>query len=173
MIDKEAQSLSTPHVVYQHRQTGWAMLLIGCIPAAGVALQFALVAPAQRSLPPAVFIFLSMAMAFVLLVFTSLSLTITRDDLRVRFGIGIVRKTIALDDIVDAVVVRTHWYEGWGIRRTRRGMLYNVAGFDAVRLRLRNGRATIVGSDDAERLAYAIRRTIDERRRRSRVSTVA
>lgn len=162
---------STPHVVYQHRQTGWAMLLIALLPAACVGLHFAFVAPAQRSLPPALFIGLTIATAFTLLVFTSLSLTVTRGYLLVRFGIGIVRKTIALDDIVETTVVRTHWYEGWGIRRTRRGMLYNVAGFDAVRLRLRSGRAAMIGSDDAARLAATICRTIDERRRAAGVAT--
>ena len=47
---------------------------------------------------------------------------------------------------------------GWGLRRTRRGWLYNVSGFDAVLLRLTNGRSVMVGTDEPRRLKTAIER---------------
>ena len=47
---------------------------------------------------------------------------------------------------------RTRWWEGWGIHYTRRGWLYNVAGFAAVVITLHTGQRFLVGTDEPERL---------------------
>ena len=75
-----------------------------------------------------------------------------------RFGPGWPRKTVRLADIAAAEVTRTTFLEGWGVHRTRRGWLYNVSGFDAVLLRLANGRTLMVGTDEPRRLKAAIER---------------
>ena len=157
---------TTPRVLYQHRQPGWAMLLVACVPALAVTTYVTLSATTDalpRHLPLGLFL----VTAFVFLSFTSLSVIVTRDYVVARFGIGVVRKTVALADIADVQVARTRWYEGWGIHWTRRGMLYNVAGFDAALIHLASGKSVIIGSDDAARLVSSIRRAIDERRARS------
>ncbi len=160
-------TLSSPHVLYEHRQTGWVMLAIGCIPALCVGTIWLLSPVSDQQLPPPLLPGLCVITAVVLLGFPSLSVMVTRDDLIARFGIGLFRKTLALQDIVGVEVARTRWYEGWGIHWTRRGMLYNVAGFDAVRIALASGKKVMIGSDDAPRLASAIRRAIDARRVRA------
>lgn len=48
-------------------------------------------------------------------------------------------------------------YGGWGIRFGRGGMAYNVSGNMGVQLELRRGKALLVGSQRAERLASVIR----------------
>ena len=47
---------------------------------------------------------------------------------------------------------------GWGIHLTPYGWLYNVSGFDAVAITLRNGRKVALGTDDPHGLVDAIRR---------------
>ena len=149
---------------YEHRQTGWAMLALACVPAVCLGVILMMAPEARRTAPTPLLIGLGVVMAVVVIGFTSLSVMVTPDHLVVRFGIGLFRKSVALADIVGVEVTRTRWYEGWGIHWTRRGTLYNVAGFDAVRIRLANGKAMLVGSDDAQRLAAAIRRATDDRR---------
>ena len=157
--------MTTPgRLRYEHRQTGWMMVVASCVPALCLAIVL-LTADTTQDVPTPLLSGIVVVTLVVLIGFSSLQVRLTADDLVVRFGIGLVRKSVRLKDIVTAEVVRTHWYEGWGIHWTRRGMLYNVAGFDAVRLRLVNGKALMVGSDEAERLAAAIGRVLDERRR--------
>ncbi len=155
---------TTPHVFYQHRQPGWALLLFACVPVLCVTTFLLTSSATGQRLPTPLAVGLCVVTGFVFLSFTSLSVTVTRDALLARFGIGIVRKTVALADITGVEVAHTRWYEGWGIHWTRRGMLYNVAGFDAVAIRLASGKSLIIGSDDAPRLAASIRRAMDDRR---------
>jgi hypothetical protein len=54
-------------------------------------------------------------------------------------------------------LARSNWREGWGIRVTSRGMLYNVSGTGAVEVRLRSGERFRLGSDEPETLLRAIR----------------
>ena len=88
----------------------------------------------------------------------ALTVRIEGEDLQVRFGLGWPRKTVRLAEIAVVEVTRTTFMEGWGVRRTRRGWLYNVSGFDAVLLRLTNGRTLMVGTDEPRRLKTAIER---------------
>ena len=153
-----------PTVVrYQHRQTGWPIVAGALLPFVFAVAR--LLAPQPR--PPGAPLGPALVLVSVVLLvgFSSLSVTVTRDRLVARFGVGLVRRTIALDDIVDVQLERTRWVEGWGIHFTRRGMLYNVGGFDVVALRLAGGRRVRIGSDDVERLAAAVRHAVAERRR--------
>ena len=74
-----------------------------------------------------------------------------------RFGLGIIRRTIALADVTGCTVVRNPWWYGWGIRLIPHGWMWNVAGLDAVELQFRTGRRFRIGTDDPEGLAAAIR----------------
>lgn len=159
------EPMSTPRVLYEHRQTGWVMLAMACVPLLCLGTIWATTPPARQALPPALLPGIGIVTAVVLFGFKSLSVMVTRDDLIARFGIGLFRRTVALSEVVAVAVARTTGYQGWGIHRTRNGMHYNVAGFDAVRLELANGRRPMIGSDDASRLAATIRRAIDDRGR--------
>lgn len=67
-------------------------------------------------------------------------------------------------DWSDAEVARSRWWEGWGIRITPRGMLYNVSGTDAVEINLRSGQRLWIGTDEPEALAQALRIAISRPR---------
>jgi hypothetical protein len=102
--------------------------------------------------------------SFVLLVlFYRLSVEVTREHLRFRFGIGLIGRTFDVAEIVAASAVRNKWYYGWGIRLTPHGWLYNVSGFDAVEVQMRSGKKYRIGTDEPEALAGALNRAIGTR----------
>jgi len=74
------------------------------------------------------------------------------------FGPGIIRKRVRLVEIVGCEPIRIRLWCGWGIHLTPYGWLYNVSGFDAVAISLRNGRKLALGTDDPHGLVDAIRR---------------
>ncbi|MDQ2667752.1 MAG: hypothetical protein M3Z05_17310 [Gemmatimonadota bacterium] len=58
--------------------------------------------------------------------------------------------------VTDAEVTESSAWEGWGIRMTQRGMLYNVWGTKAVEVRLQSGERFRLGTDEPGALAAAI-----------------
>jgi hypothetical protein len=103
---------------------------------------------------------LLIATPLLLLVFAAFDgLTVRIDDqaLSWRFGhLGFPRGRVGLNEITAADVTRTTFWEGWGIRRTRRGWLYNVSGCDAVLVTRRDGKTFLLGSDEPRKLKAAI-----------------
>ena len=91
-------------------------------------------------------------------LFHSLTIEIADCELRWRFGPGWIRKRIPLDLILSAEPVRTHVLEGWGIHLSRFGWLYNVSGFDAVAIRMKNGQHFALGTDEPAILAGRLRK---------------
>ena len=88
--------LSTPRVLYEHRQTGWVMLVCACVPFLCLGTIWLMTPPANQQLPAPLLPGIGVVTAIVLIGFSSLSVRVTRDDLVARFGIGLVRKSIAL-----------------------------------------------------------------------------
>lgn len=91
-----------------------------------------------------------------LALFHALTVEVRHGQLRIRFGIGLIRKTIAVKEIEQVETARNRWWYGWGIRLTPHGWLFNVSGLDAVQIRLRNGRAYRIGTDEPDKLCAAI-----------------
>jgi hypothetical protein len=55
--------------------------------------------------------------------------------------------------VVSVEVIRTSFLNGWGIHYTQRGWLYNVSGYGAVAVTLRNGKRFCLGTDEPDALA--------------------
>lgn len=139
---------------YQHTQTGrWLFYVFGLV---ALAMIVALVTIEINPVGVIAVLLIILALA----VFSSLTVTVTDDAVRIRFGLGCFRKRFALSDISDVRVVRNSWLYGWGIRVTPHGWLYNVAGLDAVELEMKSGRHYRIGSDQAGELYAAIRAAI-------------
>ena len=135
---------------YRHTQVGWVILAL----LAAFAFFF------WRGLPPeaaavARLPFLVVA-AVLLLGFSALTVEVDDEAIRLRFGVGLVRKRIPLADVSAWRAVRNPWYAGWGIRLGPRGVLWNVSGFDGVELDLPGGRRFRVGTDEPDALVSAI-----------------
>jgi hypothetical protein len=101
----------------------------------------------------------SLILLVCLVLFYKLRITIKDQTLGASFGSGIIRKRIRLAEIVGCEPIRIRWWYGWGIHLTPRGWLYNVSGFDAVAITLRDGQKFALGTDDPHGLADAIRRS--------------
>ncbi|MDP3879079.1 MAG: hypothetical protein Q8Q07_02070 [Dehalococcoidales bacterium] len=135
---------------YEHTQVGY--LVIIAMVAAIVLVGTILANTGTNWIAVAVLIIV----AVFLLLFSTLTVVIREDDLKVRFGPGLVRKRFNLHDIESCRVVKNPFYYGWGIRLTPHGWLYNVSGFSAVEIKLRTGKKFRIGTDVPMELERAI-----------------
>lgn len=139
------------HAVYSHTQAVkllWAILLPVTV-GVGVSLL------AQKGITgwPGVALLLVVNVG-LLLVLGHFTIEVGEGRVEWRYGVlGWPRWDAKLDQITGVEVTTSTALEGWGIRRTKTGMLYNAHGQQAVRLRLREGRTLRLGSDEPERLA--------------------
>ena len=99
---------------------------------------------------------------FILVSFVSLQVIIDKKYLQIKFGYGIYQKKFSLNDIVSVKTVRNHWYYGWGIRGWfwPKMWIYNVSGFDAVEIKLKNGKIYRIGTDEPKKLERTIFQSI-------------
>jgi hypothetical protein len=106
-----------------------------------------------------ILILVVVAVALIVLsaFFSRLTITIEGGFLRAAFGPGLTVKNVALSEIASCEPIRIRWWYGWGIHLSPYGWLYNVAGWDAVAITLRDGRKFALGTDDPQGLTDAIR----------------
>src|ERR1043166_5948467 len=107
---------------------------------------------------PGVTFFTSLVLLLCPLLFWKLTITVDNETLCASFGIGLIRKTAPVANIVACEPIRIRWWWGWGIHLTPYGWLYNVSGFEAVVVTLRNGSQFCLGTDQPNELVDAIRR---------------
>jgi hypothetical protein len=138
---------------YRHTQVGYMTLTVLLVVA------FAVVALSSRNARP-VTLGVASLIAICAVLFSSLTVEITDGELRFHFGPGFWRKRFALIDVAAANQTRSSWWEGWGIRITPRGFLYNVSGTNAVEVELRSGKRFRIGTDKPEALVQALRTAI-------------
>ena len=140
---------------YEHTQIGhviiWSLLAIILIASGGL-----IGSPFHRELA----LFVSIVLLVCLILFYRLRITIEDETLRASFGPGIIRKRVRLAEIVACEPIRVRWWHGWGIHLSPYGWLYNVSGFDAVAITLRDGRKFALGTDDPDGLTAGIRDAI-------------
>ena len=148
---------------YEHRQGGGFMRLTFLLGFLALPVIYALdpkTAPALLIAAPL------LALTFV--AFDGLTVRVTAEAVTWRFGhLGFPRGQVKLSDVSGAAVTRTTFWEGWGIRRTARGMLYNVSGFDAVVLHRHGGKPVMIGTDEPRKLKAAIDAALQHPRARA------
>ena len=98
----------------------------------------------------------------VLGMFSRLTVTVDDQMIKIQFGLRIIRKTFPLKEIEAYCAVKNPWYYGWGIRFTPRGWLFNVSGFSAIELQMKNGKAYRIGTDDPDNLETALREALNK-----------
>lgn len=96
---------------------------------------------------------------FVLSSFITLSVSVDKDYLRIKFGWGVFRKKFAINEIATVTQVKNHWYYGWGIRLLLRPRIwiFNVSGFDAVEIQMKDKKIYRIGTDAPQELEAAIK----------------
>jgi len=135
---------------YRHTQIGYLMI---AVLAAGV---LGLAASVAFGGGPRVLVVVSAILGLCLLLFPTLTAVVQRDRLRCFFGLGLIGREIPVTEIVAVSVVRNPWTYGWGLRLIPGGWLWNVSGFDAVELRLNDGKLFRIGTDEPDALHAAI-----------------
>lgn len=90
-------------------------------------------------------------------LFFQLTVTVDERELKISFGIGLIKKAWQLEKIMTTTPVQTKWWEGFGIHYTSRGWLYNISGMEAVEIELESGRHFRIGTDEPRALIGAIK----------------
>ncbi|MCC7469822.1 MAG: hypothetical protein IT284_01650 [Bacteroidetes bacterium] len=151
--------------IYKHTQIGYLMLVITLV----VLVFFTWLQITARAEPPSIDSGANFAMTAVMVLvvlilasFTTLSVSIDENYLRIKFGYGIFRKKFSASEIASVAQVKNHWYYGWGIRLwfCPKMWIYNVSGLNAVEIRMRNRKVYRIGTDEPEKLESAIKQVI-------------
>jgi hypothetical protein len=137
-------------VIYRHTQIAWAILI-----PVDISFIFLIYLFATEGDPA--FLLTLLLLAVISALFFALTVTVTDEEVEIKFGVGLVRKRVRLNDVFLVEPHRTRFWEGWGIRGTGEARIYNVSGFDAVSLTLSTGTKIIIGTDDQTRLINAIK----------------
>jgi len=148
--------------LYQHSQPAtWLLILLFAIIGIIVVPTFITVneeplsSVANITLISVLVIFL-----ITILLFYSLKVTITNKDLKIAFGIGLIRKAYQLQDIKACKTVENPWYYGLGIHFIGTGWIYNVSGSKGIEIEMKNGKKNRIGSDEPEKLAAELQKLI-------------
>lgn len=143
-------------MTYRHTQVG--TVVIGAVAVMALITVLVLV-PAAGSVSLPVLAVLAITGA-VLVTFSSLTVEIEKDTLACRFGVGLIRRSIPLSEIDHVRAVVNPWFVGWGIRWIPgSSWVWNVSGFQAVELTMKNKRRFRIGTDEPEALVQAIERS--------------
>jgi hypothetical protein len=105
-------------------------------------------------------VILAVILGIVCALFHSLTVRVTRSDIALSFGVGLIRKQFPIGDISRARIVQNRWYNGFGIRKIRGGWLYNVSGFDAIEIQLKNERKYRIGTNQPKELLAVVESAI-------------
>jgi len=101
-------------------------------------------------------VMLAVINGIVFALFHSLTVRVSRSEIALSFGVGLIRKQFPIGDISSASIVQNRWYNGFGIRKIRGGWLYNVSGFDAIEIQLKNERKYRIGTNQPKELLAAV-----------------
>lgn len=147
---------------YKHTQIGYLLIFITII----ILVFFSWVQIMARLETPSVdsgtnfaITTIMVLVLFILSSFSTLTVTIDKKFLKIRFGWGIYNKKFLLSEIATVKKVKNHWYYGWGIKFWfwPKMWIYNISGFKAVELLMKNGKIYRIGTNDQEKLYLAIR----------------
>lgn len=139
-------------LVWREDQPLWALVWL-----TPPMLALPLLTPGGADLPVVALATVVAAWLIVIAVMGRLVVELHGDRLEWRYGwLGRPRWRLPLDEIAKVEIVRSRPLEGWGIRVTGQGMLYNAHGLDAVRIVRRDGRMLRLGTREPQRLAAAL-----------------
>jgi hypothetical protein len=135
---------------YKHTQIGYLLII-----ALGAAtLLIGRLTIITRFNPGA--ILLLVLMILFLAIFATLTVEVKEQTINIQFGIGIIRKRFSLKDVQTYRAVKNPWYYAWGIHVIPNGLIFNVSGWEAVELQMKNGTKYRIGTDDVQGLLDAV-----------------
>jgi hypothetical protein len=160
-------------VLYEHKQRGTVLTVILGVVTLIVLGRIVMESTARGGVLPVWTYVVTILLVLLLLastfVFSSMTVCVTPECLVWHFGLGAIRKSVMLADIVEVKPVRTTILQGHGIHLTRNGWLYNVAGYEALRVTLRQGKQFVLGTNEPGQLRLVIEQA-KARREKGRIS---
>lgn len=152
---------------YKHTQIGYLMIYITVIILALFGLTFFFTGYEPQLFQSQVIILIMVIL--ILGSFSTLNVVIDKNYLRIKFGYGIFQKKFLLSDIVSAKTVKNEWYYGFGIRFILwpRMIIFNVSGYDAVEIIMKNMKIYRIGTDEPKELEQAILTSIKKKSSKS------
>ncbi len=137
-------------MVYEHKQVGYLIIWITL----GLVVLFGfLFYNVSYNL---LFVLYLLFLLIILSSFFTLTIRVDNEQIFIKFGYGLFRKRFPIKEVASARCVKNRWYYGWGIRFWFNMWIYNVSGFDAVEIRLKNRKIYRIGTDEPIKLQRAI-----------------
>lgn len=151
---------------YKHTQIGYLMLLVILALLVFFAWVYITASAEPKSFDSGPNFAVTTIMALILFIlasFTTLTTSIDEKCFRIKFGYGIFARKFPLSQIASVQSVKNHWYYGWGVKVWLRPYIwiYNVSGFDAVEIIMKNGKIYRIGTDNPSELEVAIKKAIN------------
>ncbi len=140
-------------VRYRHTQYGALMFIVFLITGVLITVVAQRILAEDRVLSAILTIVLYLS---GLAMFYSLTVEVSEEKLKFWFGVGIVRKAIALSEIQSTKVVKNPWYYFWGVKLIPGGWFYAIAPGTAVEIEFRDGKIIQLGTDQPKKLNQAI-----------------
>ena len=138
---------------YSHTQKGIIMPIL-----ATCAVICACVAAYHYNVSPLCVVFAASAATFAVFcpMFASLTVKDAGDHLIIAFGpVSLFKKSVPYSDITGVERDKSTFLSGWGIHWTSKGWLWNIGGYDCVRIKL-GDKGFLIGTDDPEGLVKYI-----------------
>lgn len=137
-------------MTYQHTQIAYAILAI-----MAWLLGFTFVALFLMGYNTAIALFGGF-IALVACLFHAMTIRVTSSEIKFGFALGLFGGRIALKDVAEVTKVTNSWRHGIGLCISHDGFVYAASGFAAVEIKLVDGTAYRLGTNDQENLYQAI-----------------
>ena len=139
-------------MIYKHTQVGYIFFIV-----ISFMSIFFLYLDFNTTLESYVYILQGLIL-FVILSFSSLTVSVNSNELKVRFWYWLFRKTFNISDIVSVKIAKNKWYTGYWIRYHIRPFktIYNVSGLMTVEIVTREWKIFRIWTDEPEKLRDAI-----------------
>ena len=138
--------------LYKNTQYGKLITIIISIVAITTLTLFVLQI-GNNPMPWTILVLLLILFLFILLSFYKLTITIDKEKIEAKFGIGIIKKSLKIKDInYDSIEkIKVPALYGIGIRLTPHGLLYNVSIGNAIKMKS-NSKTFFVGTENFEEI---------------------
>ncbi|MBK6963444.1 MAG: hypothetical protein IPH20_05725 [Bacteroidales bacterium] len=144
------------------KQTGWLIIIVM---ASAISLMFGLSFLTRMPDDEVKFLYIVASLLVIpALLFYQLTIVVDYQEIKIRFGIGLIHKSWQLEKIEKATAVKTNLLQGWGIHYSLNTTIYNVTGFKAVELNFKNSKRKVrIGCNEPEKLADYINRMVAQK----------
>jgi hypothetical protein len=145
---------------YSSFQFGWLVVIVFLIVIIWITLAYRFQWGNNPIPEPAYFVFLVLFFG-TLLFFYGITVIVDEKQIIIKLGIGLYKRKIDLSSIQSVESITYPSYYGYGIRLINNGILYNVSGKHAIRLKFKNTRRVIlIGTNDWDNLKAVIEEKI-------------